>query len=234
MTCPHATTGCWTNLKCLELHAIVYSDAERKYPHGPLSGTSKALQQVISSAPILETPRLSCVHENSQVPLMTILESNQLSRLRHLDLSNMTVTQQELVGCLITCAATMKDLRLDRIHLIEGSWLEVFDNLEGMFQMPLSSESGSDDSRNGQGWTVSLSWFVQRGTGTRLERGFNPPGVQNNHGVMAWFCGQGDSNPYWQHFEVWNGSGIYWNYDFDPLAFAMNGSARMWNKVVRR
>lgn len=157
--------------------------------------------------------------EDSRIPMTKTLVSNQLSHLKSLRSSDIMTTQQELVGCLRTCASTLTAFYLSKIYLTHGTWLLAFDELKSSFPAYVLDAIGLiGDPRN-----IRLSFLVHRETGDSLECGFTNLGVPTDQSVLHWICGKSDGNPYWQHFGVFNGDAVFhWSHDLARITFAMN------------
>lgn len=141
------------------------------------------------------------------LPLKSLFVSSELRHLVVLELEYMRVEEKELSGLLSLCAATLKSLQLQEVHLYRGTWLSLFQELKGRFlrrttdSLPTRSmetglglfllrlrESGPEVSSLHHYKDITLAGFPVSGRTENV--------IRINH-VRDWLIGRAELNPYW-------------------------------------
>lgn len=154
---PNTISSALQSLRCLNLRSVYYETDEIKYHDGDREescgyywshkgdededyGTTKAIAQMLNSAPLLEELTLNFYADYDKrrflpvipyIPLHSMRGSNDLQHLKKVCLGNFKTRQDQLVRFLLKIAGTVTYIHVDGVVLDYGSWLAAFSRLRG-------------------------------------------------------------------------------------------------------
>ena len=168
---PHRISSAVRNLRSLKLKNVYYENDEIvhhdsvreescfyrwtcKASEGAEHGTTKAIAEMLNSAPSLEELTLTFYRGyrgynepllTPYIPLQSMRGSNELQQLKRLSLAQFKTRQDQLVQFFFGVASTVTHIDIDGIVLESGSWKSFFLKLQGKFPQLVSFRVGLDN-----------------------------------------------------------------------------------------